>query len=40
MCVAHKYPRMGWIWKPVDPAIHVYCKVIWEHKYHTKYQRI
>ena len=25
MCIAHKYPRMGWSWYPSDPIIHVYC---------------
>jgi hypothetical protein len=37
MCIAHKYHRMGWSWKPCNPTIYVYCKVLWEHKYHTKY---
>jgi hypothetical protein len=40
MCIAHKYPNMGWSWFPVDVAIHIYCKVLWEHKYRTYYQRI
>jgi hypothetical protein len=35
MCMAHKYPNMGWEWKPVDASIHIYCKVLWEHKYRT-----
>jgi hypothetical protein len=40
MCIAHKYPNMGWSWLPVDPTIHIYCKVLWEHKYRVEYQRI
>jgi hypothetical protein len=40
MCVTHQYPNMGWKWKPYNEPIHVYCKVIWEHKYITKYQKI
>jgi hypothetical protein len=40
MCIAHQYPNMGWKWKPSDEPIHVYCKVLWEHKYITKYQNI
>jgi hypothetical protein len=40
MCVAHQYPNMGWAWKPTDTTIHIYCKVLWEHKYRTKYQKI
>jgi hypothetical protein len=40
MCVAHQYPKMGWEWQPIDPTIHIYCKVLWEHKYMTKYQNI
>jgi hypothetical protein len=31
---------MGWAWKPSDPTIHIYCKVLWEHKYRTKYHKI
>jgi hypothetical protein len=31
---------MGWAWKPTDPPIHIYCKVLWEHKYMTEYHRI
>jgi hypothetical protein len=33
MCVVHAYPQMGWAWKPSDPPIHIYYKVLWEHKY-------
>jgi hypothetical protein len=33
MCIAHKYPNMGWSWLLVDATIHIYCKVLWEHKY-------
>jgi hypothetical protein len=40
MCITHKYPNMGWSWFPVDVVIHIYCKVLWEHKYQTNYQRI
>jgi hypothetical protein len=40
MCIAHKYPNMGWIWLLADVTIHIYSKVIWEHKYRTDYQRI
>jgi hypothetical protein len=40
MCLVHAYPEMGWAWKPTELPIHVYCKVLWEHKYHTKYQKI
>jgi hypothetical protein len=40
MCIAHKYPNMRWIFLPTDVVIHIYCKVIWEHKYRTYYQRI
>jgi hypothetical protein len=32
ICIAHKYTNMGWIWFPSNVAIHIYCKVIWEHK--------
>jgi hypothetical protein len=35
MCICHQYPKMGWAWKPTDPSIHIYCKVLWEHKYRT-----
>jgi hypothetical protein len=31
---------MGCKWKPLDPTIHIYCKILWEHKYRTKYQKI
>jgi len=40
MCVSHQYPIMGWTWKPSDPTIHTYYKVLWEHKYRTQYQKI
>jgi hypothetical protein len=40
MCTTQKYPRMGWLWKPSNPTIHVSCKVLWENKYHIKYRRI
>jgi hypothetical protein len=31
---------MGWSWLPTDATIHIYFKVLWEHKYQTNYQRI
>jgi hypothetical protein len=31
---------MGWSWQPSDLTIHVYCKVLWEHKYLIGYQKI
>jgi hypothetical protein len=40
MCVAHQYPKMGWAWQPTDPSIHIYCKVLWEHKHRTDYHNI
>jgi hypothetical protein len=40
MCVSHQYPNMGWKWKPSDESIHIYCKVLWEHKYKMEYQKI
>jgi hypothetical protein len=40
MCVAHQYPKMCWAWQPTKPSIHIYCKVLWEHKYRTKYHQI
>jgi hypothetical protein len=40
MCIAHQYPKMGWAWKPTDPTIHIYCKVLWEHKYRQEYHKI
>jgi hypothetical protein len=40
MCVAHQYLKMGWAWQLTDPSIHIYCKVLWEHKYRTKYHKI
>jgi hypothetical protein len=38
MC--HYYPNMGWSWKLTNPPIHIYCKVVWEHKYRTAYHKI
>jgi hypothetical protein len=35
MCVSHQYLKMGWKWQPSNEPIHVYFKVIWEHKYWT-----
>jgi hypothetical protein len=35
MCTTHRYPNMGWSWFPTDASIHIYCKVLWEHKYRT-----
>jgi hypothetical protein len=40
MCVRHQYPKMGWAWKPTDLSMHIYCKVLWEHKYMMKYHMI
>jgi hypothetical protein len=37
MCIAHKYPNIGWSWFHIDPTIHIYYKVLWEHKYHVEY---
>jgi len=37
VCVYHEYPKIGWEWQPIDLPIHIYCKVIWEHKYKKKY---
>jgi hypothetical protein len=37
MCVIHAYSRMGWYSHPSDPLIHIYYKVLWEHKYRFKY---
>jgi hypothetical protein len=40
MCTTHRYPNIGWSWLSSNTSIHIYCKVLWEHKYCTKYQRI
>jgi hypothetical protein len=40
MCVEHKYLNVGWVWKPLEPTIYIYLKVVWEHKYMTKYHKI
>jgi hypothetical protein len=40
MCVVHRYPKMGWAWQPTEPSIHIYCKVLWEHKHRTEYHKI
>jgi hypothetical protein len=40
MCIYHTYPQIGWVWKPSDPPIHIYNKVLWEHKYCFEYQKI
>jgi hypothetical protein len=40
VCICHTYPQMGWAWQPSNPPIHIYCKVLWEHKYRTKYHKI
>jgi hypothetical protein len=40
MCLVHAYLEMGWAWQPTKLPIHVYYKVLWEHKYHTEYQKI
>jgi hypothetical protein len=40
MCVFHQYPKMGWKWKPSNETIHIYCKVILDHKYMMKYRNI
>jgi hypothetical protein len=31
---------MGWKWNPSNETIHIYYKVIWEHKYMKEYQKI
>lgn len=36
MCTTQHYPKMGWIWKSTDITTHMYCKVLWEHKYMKK----
>ena len=28
MCIAHKYPNMGWSWLSLDFVIHIYNKVL------------
>jgi hypothetical protein len=40
MCSVHAYLEMGWAWKSSDPPIHVYYKILWEHKFCCEYQRI
>jgi hypothetical protein len=40
MCICHQYPNMAWDWQSTDPLVHIYCKVLWEHKYRTNYHRI
>jgi hypothetical protein len=40
MYVTHQYPNMGWAWQSIELAIQNYCKVLWEHKYRTKYHKI
>jgi hypothetical protein len=32
LCVCHQYPKMGWDWKPTDPLMHMYCKVVWQQE--------
>jgi hypothetical protein len=40
MCVAHQYPKMGWECQLIDLSIHIYYKVLWEHKYKLEYHNI
>jgi hypothetical protein len=40
MCVSNRYPKMCWAWQPTNPSIHIYCKVLWEHRYRTEYDHI
>jgi hypothetical protein len=32
VCFFHTYSHMGWAWYPTNPPIHIYCKVLLEHK--------
>jgi hypothetical protein len=40
MYVHHQYPKMSWMKWPTKPPMHIYCKVLWDHKYRTRYHRI
>ena len=40
MCASNYFPDLRWSWDQSKGHVHVYCKILWEHKYKPKYTQI